>query len=60
MPKQNDLTNWLTDPTQHIKVACRICGEVWKFPLAYEQSLKENPGWECPNCRRELSLWGRR
>lgn len=47
---------WLNDPNQHIKVACRLCSEVWKFPLTYEQSFKENPSWECPYCRRKWNM----
>ena len=55
-------TLWLDDPKQHIKVACRLCGDVWKFPIAYASSFKDAPteGWECPNCRRTLEMWGRR
>lgn len=49
--------SWVYDPTQHIKVTCRLCGEVWKFPLTYEQNFKENPSWECPYCRRNIGRY---
>ena len=54
--KENSKSYWLDDPAQHIKVACHLCGEVWKFPLAYKQSfdemIAEGRQWKCPYCVR--------
>lgn len=50
---------WTQDPTQHIRVACRLCGEAWFWPIAYEESFRKDPSWECPHCTRELKRWGR-
>ena len=58
-PDINDPTFWLNDPTQHIKVACILCGDVWKFPMIYKDSFDSDHSWECPNCRRVLKEWGR-
>ena len=49
----------INDPTKHIKVACRLCGDVWTFPMIYKDSFDSDRGWECPNCRRVLKEWGR-
>ena len=48
-----------TDPDRYFPVACRLCGETWSFPRAYESTFKENPSWECPQYKRGLRLWGR-
>lgn len=32
--------SWLDDPKQHIKIACRLCGDVWKFPLTYKYAFE--------------------
>lgn len=42
---------WTDEPARYIVIACRLCGDVWKFPIQYKDVIKE--GWECPNCRRK-------
>lgn len=48
-----DSKSWLDDPEQHIKIVCRLCGDVWKFPLTYKYTFESGRGWECPNCKRK-------
>lgn len=41
------------NPAEYIRVACRLCGDIWKFPIAYKECFDESPvSWECPHCRR--------
>lgn len=49
--KIGGLEFWFDEPTESFKVACRLCGEVWTFSSIYKNLIE--PGWECPNCRRQ-------
>ena len=59
LSKIPEKSRWLYEDSGHIKVACRLCGGVWRFPLAYESEFKKNPSWECPYCVRGIRTWGR-
>lgn len=59
MTDTENTISWTQDPTQHIRVACRLCGESWFFPIKYEECFKKDPSWECPTCRRQLKMFGR-